>query len=134
MAGTIAAHCRIQGDMLPCDIHFDALRYQTELDQLKSKLLGCVRYIASLSRVDGFVLLDKRRVVHGFGVEARADTDLTEIYMAGDALASSRLLRPAPLSQFGTRPPWLCLKIGYRTVFATRRYPTCDWSHFCGSS
>ena len=103
MADTIAAHCSMQGDMLPCEIHFDAVQFQSELDRLKSRLLGCVRYIASLSRVDGFVLLDKSLVVNGFGVEARADTELTEIFMAGDAQASARLLRPAPLSQFGTR-------------------------------
>ncbi len=103
MADTIAAHCRHADDTLPCAVHFDAVTYQTELDRLKSILLGCVRYIASLSRVDGFVLLDQSLVVHGFGVEARADTDLCEIFIAGDAQASSHLLRTAPLSQFGTR-------------------------------
>jgi len=103
MADEIAAHCTTAGDMLPCEVHFDAVQYQTELDRLKSELLGCVRYISSLSRVDGFVLLDKSLVVHGFGVEARAETNLTEIHMAGDAKASAHLLRRAPLSHFGTR-------------------------------
>jgi hypothetical protein len=103
MADAVAAHCSTKNDMLPCNIHYDAIRYQGELDRLKSELLGCVRYIASLSRVDGFVLMDKSLVVHGFGVEVRADTELSEIYMAGDANASSQLLRRASLSQFGTR-------------------------------
>jgi hypothetical protein len=35
-----------------------------------------VRFIASLSRVDGFVLLDKSLVVHGFGVDVVSTTDL----------------------------------------------------------
>jgi hypothetical protein len=102
-AETIAAHCSTQGDTLPCEIHFDAVHAQNELDRLKNELLGCVHFIASLSRVDGFVLLDKSLVVHGFGVEARADAGLTEVYMAGDAKATTELLRQAPLSQFGTR-------------------------------
>ncbi|MDA1054450.1 MAG: hypothetical protein O3C40_28755, partial [Planctomycetota bacterium] len=102
-ADTIAAHCSTQGDVLPCEIHFDAVHAQNELDRLKNELLGCVRFIASLSRVDGFVLMDQSLVVHGFGVEARADAGLTNVYMAGDAKASTHLLREAPLSQFGTR-------------------------------
>jgi hypothetical protein len=102
-AETIAAHCRTSGDTLPCEIHFDAVQSQKELDRRKSELLGCVRFIASLSRVDGFVLLDRSLVVHGFGVEARADADLTEVDVAGDAKASPGLLRKASLSQFGTR-------------------------------
>ncbi len=102
-ADAIAAHCRTHGDMLPCDIHFDAVESQKELDRLKDELLGCVRFIASLSRVDGFVLLDESLVVHGFGVETTADTDLREVDVAGDANASSQLVRKAPLSQFGTR-------------------------------
>ncbi len=102
-AETIAAHCSTQGDTLPCEIHFDAVHAQNELDRLKNELLGCVHFIASLSRVDGFVLLDKSLVVHGFGVEARADAGLTDVFMAGDAKATTESLRQAPLSQFGTR-------------------------------
>ena len=102
-ADTISAHCCTQGNTLPCDVHFAAVQYQTELDRLKNELLGCVRFIASLSRVDGFVLLDKSLVVHGFGVEARADANLIDVYVAGDAKASAHLLRQTPLSQFGTR-------------------------------
>ncbi|HUG68311.1 MAG TPA: hypothetical protein VMM76_11200 [Pirellulaceae bacterium] len=102
-AETIAAHCNTQGDTLPCEVHFDAVHAHNELDRLKNELLGCVHFIAALSRVDGFVLLDKSLVVHGFGVEARADAGLTDVYMAGDAKASTNLLRQAPLSQFGTR-------------------------------
>ena len=102
-AESISAHCRNADDMLPCEVHFDAVRSQQELDRQKRELLGCVRFIASLSRVDGFVLLDKSLVVHGFGVETRAATELTDVDVAGDARASDHLLRKAPLSQFGTR-------------------------------
>lgn len=103
-ADSIAQHCRNEpGDVLPCDVHFDAMEYQRKLEEHKSEASGCVRFIASLSRVDGFVLLDKTMVVHGFGVEARSDCDLADVYVAGDAKASPRLLHQAQLSQFGTR-------------------------------
>ena len=102
-ADLIADHCQTPSEMLPCSIHFDAVQYQRELDQLKNELLGCVRYIASLSRVDGFVLLDQSLVVHGFGVEAQPDADVTDVFLAGDATANQRVLRQVPISQFGTR-------------------------------
>lgn len=102
-AETIAAHCHTATDTLPCDVHFDAVHSQRELERLKNELLGCVRYIASLSRVDGFVLLDKSLIAHGFGVEVRTDAEVAQVAMAGDAQASVDRLRPAPISQFGTR-------------------------------
>lgn len=102
-ADSVAQHCRTPADVLPCDIHFDALAYQGKLEKYKNEALGCVKFIASLSRVDGFVLLDRSLVVHGFGVEARADGDLTDVYVATDVQATPRLLRQATLSQFGTR-------------------------------
>ena len=46
--------------------------WEAQLRQLnahRNEILGCVRFIASLSRVDGFVILDKSLVVHGFGAD-----------------------------------------------------------------
>ena len=48
-------------------------------------------------------MADKTLAVHGFGVELRADSQLTDIFIAGDALATTRLLRQGSLSQYGTR-------------------------------
>jgi len=101
---TISQHCRNQqGDTLPCDFHFDAVAHQKKLDERRAEALGCVRFISSLSRVDGFVVADKSLVVHGFGVELRANSQLTDIFIAGDSSATPGLLRAGSLSQFGTR-------------------------------
>jgi hypothetical protein len=89
--------------MLPREYHFDAVTHQEKLEERKSEQLGCIRFIASLSRVDGFVLMDKSLVVHGFGVETRAYSELADIYIAANPQATLRLLRQVPLSQFGTR-------------------------------
>ncbi len=103
-ATNIAEHCRSRpGDVLPCEFHFDDVAHRKKLDEYKSEALGCERFIASLSRVDGFVLLDKGLVVHGFGVESVAESDLEQIFIAGDAPATPSLLRPGTLSHFGTR-------------------------------
>ncbi|MEX0676795.1 MAG: putative sensor domain DACNV-containing protein [Pirellulales bacterium] len=67
------------------------------------EVLGAVRFIASLSCVDGFVLLDRRMVVHGFGVEVRTDNLLSDIFVARDSHANPNLLRQGELTQYGTR-------------------------------
>ncbi|NLF71092.1 MAG: hypothetical protein GX575_18840 [Candidatus Anammoximicrobium sp.] len=74
-----------------------------EVEQRKEEVLGCLRWIAGLSCVDGVVLLDKQLTVHGFGVELRADSTLAEVYMAGDAEAKPSRLRRVEITQFGTR-------------------------------
>lgn len=100
---TIAAHCSSSDKTVPCDVHFESIQSQSELDRQRRELLGCVRFIASLSRVDGFVLMDRNLVVHGFGVETRSNSPLLEVDVAGDANATPGLFRKVPLSQFGTR-------------------------------
>ncbi|OHB79798.1 MAG: hypothetical protein A2W31_08190 [Planctomycetes bacterium RBG_16_64_10] len=74
-----------------------------EVEQRKAEVLGCVRFVAALSCVDGTVLLDKHLAVHGFGVELRAAAELDEMYLAGDTHAQPARLRQAPITQFGTR-------------------------------
>lgn len=76
---------------------------QRELGEHKKEVLGAIRFIASLSCVDGFVLLDRRMAVHGFGVEVRTDTLLSDIYVARDSHADPELLRISELTQYGTR-------------------------------
>jgi hypothetical protein len=73
------------------------------LAERKNEVLGAVRFISSLSCVDGFVLLDRRMVVHGFGVEVRTDNLLSDIQVARDSLANPKLFRQAELTQYGTR-------------------------------
>jgi len=80
-----------------------AARVDNGLREHKNEVLGAVRFIASLSCVDGFVLVDRRMVVHGFGVEVRTDNLLSDIYVARDSHANPKLLRQSELTQFGTR-------------------------------
>jgi hypothetical protein len=74
-----------------------------KLNEHKSEVLGAIRFIASLSCVDGFVFLDRRMVVHGFGVEVRTDNLLSDVFVARDSHANPKLLRQSELTQYGTR-------------------------------
>lgn len=90
----------------PSDLYasLSALRnMHVDVEQRKEEVLGCLRWIAALSCVDGVVLLDKSLAVHGFGVELRADSNLAEVFMAGDAEAGPSRLRRVEITQFGTR-------------------------------
>jgi hypothetical protein len=80
-----------------------AARVDNALREHKNEVLGAVRFIASLSCVDGFVLVDRRMVVHGFGVEVRTDNLLSDIHVARDSHANPKLLRQSELTQYGTR-------------------------------
>jgi hypothetical protein len=77
--------------------------FDRQLVERMKEVLGAVRFIASLSCVDGFVLLDQRMVVHGFGVEVRTDNLLSDIAIARDSHANPKLMRHGELTQYGTR-------------------------------
>lgn len=78
-------------------------RLDRRLVERMKEVLGAVRFIASLSCVDGFVVLDQRMVVHGFGVEVRTDNLLSDISVARDSHANANLMRHGELTQYGTR-------------------------------
>ena len=73
------------------------------MNEHKNEVLGAIRFIASLSCVDGFVFLDPQMVVHGFGVEVRTDNLLSDVFVARDSHADSMRLRKTELTQYGTR-------------------------------
>lgn len=50
----------------------------------KSEMAGCVKFIASLSRIDGLVLMDRSLVVHGFGVEIIDVPEVETLFAAED--------------------------------------------------
>ena len=103
-AQDIAAYCEGgKVGAVPTELHRNSVGNHARLQDRRNEQLGCVRFIASLSQVDGCVVLDKSLVVHGFGAELTADSDLTDFSIAGDPQATPRQLRPGSLSQFGTR-------------------------------
>ena len=101
--GSISNYCHHPEDFLRYELHQKAVQSERDLQRLKDEVLGCNRFIASLSRVDGFVLLDRTLSVQGFGVEIRSDDPITEITVAGNSTAEKRLLRTISIDQFGTR-------------------------------
>ncbi|MBD3675445.1 MAG: hypothetical protein HUJ26_18185 [Planctomycetaceae bacterium] len=99
----ISLECLTTNGMLKYDQYVESIQRQDDLDRLKTEVLGCNRFVASLSNVDGFVLLDRSLSVRGFGVEARTDDPITSVAVAGDAEASRQNLQKTPIDHYGTR-------------------------------
>jgi DNA integrity scanning protein DisA with diadenylate cyclase activity len=77
--------------------------YEGEADDCERATTGCIRFIASMSCMDGVILLDDSLRVHGFGVVIQVENDLSAVYLAGDALASPDSLSETSCENYGTR-------------------------------
>ncbi len=100
----VADACRDRSrDVLACSLHYQQREYRKRFDERKSEVLGCAHFIAALSCVDGFILMDRRLHVHGFGVEVRSGEPVHHVALAGDPYGSLERSRPGDLHQFGTR-------------------------------
>jgi hypothetical protein len=86
----------LEHDVLFRSWHYLALRADTRV-----ALAGAVGLAASLSRVDGAILLQNGLDVGGFGVEIRTKTDLKRVYLAEDEQAT-KLIATDPRA-YGTR-------------------------------
>jgi hypothetical protein len=87
--------------LLEHDVLFRSWHYLALRADARAALAGAVGLVASLSRIDGSVLLRNGLDVAGFGVEIRTKAELTRVYLAGDEHATS--LVPIDPLAYGTR-------------------------------
>lgn len=86
---------------LPVDLHIEEGRSTSARARGQDEVTGCVRFVASLTRVDGCVALDGDLGVHGFGVEITAGEDPPAVLRALDAEAAHT--EPVDPVHYGTR-------------------------------
>lgn len=97
----------IYGHLLPANksVPPEAFREYARTDfamrDSMSEMAGCVRFIASLSRVDGLVLMDRSLGVSGFGVEIVGVPEVETIHVPSDE--SGEVAREVAANDFGTR-------------------------------
>jgi len=58
-----------EADEIPTDLHLDESVTGNDLRETHDELTGSVRFLASLSRVDGLIWLDSQLRLKAFGVE-----------------------------------------------------------------
>lgn len=66
-----------------------------------SELAGCVRFIASLSKIDGLIMMRPDLKLLGFGVEILGANEIDKVFIATDESATR--LREIKANHFGTR-------------------------------
>jgi hypothetical protein len=88
---------------VPEEVYLSSITSRNEKNDCQAALAGSVGLIASLSRVDGLVLLDSKLAVRGFGVEITEKYELNSVYVARTAIGSPKSLRRRDTKLFGTR-------------------------------
>jgi len=90
-------------DEMSVNLHLAMSINETEMEDTNDEIAGAVRTVASMSRIDGLVVLDSALGVKGFGTEIVADGKPSAIFSAGDELGSENFLRLVNYDQYGTR-------------------------------
>jgi hypothetical protein len=88
-------------DEIPIDLYLDELVSGNELRDTNDELTGCVRFLASLSRVDGLIWLDTGLRLKAFGVEITVRDEPGQVFLAQNSRATKT--KELNLNQYGTR-------------------------------
>jgi hypothetical protein len=90
-----------QSEKMPVYLHLDQSVVNANLEAATNELTGCVRFLISLSRVDGLIWLDSSLRLRGFGVEIKVSDDPGRVVKAlNTAGTKTSVLNP---EQFGMR-------------------------------
>ena len=95
--------CVDKNEDIPSDLYKRLDEAGSRVGNFTSEITGCVRFIASLSRVDGLVLATPDLVVRGFGVEIKTKKEVENIFLASTPEARASSLRRISSNHFGTR-------------------------------
>lgn len=88
---------------VPVELYLDQAIFADEADDFRDEITGCVRFVSSLSCVDGLVLMTPDLSVMGFGVEIRSGKDVGVVYLSPHARALSSTMRAIDPNHYGTR-------------------------------
>lgn len=90
-------------DDMPVGLHLDEVVGGYNAEEIRSELDSAIWFVSLLTRVDGLVLLNHELEVKGFGVEITTQEEPSEIFLAGDALATEWKLKELNYQLYGTR-------------------------------
>lgn len=91
------------GDWIPVGEYLDMTVARNDERNIEDELTGAVRFVSSLSCVDGLILATPDLVVKGFGVEIRTRKEIEAIYLAPGPRLRSRTLKGVDPNHYGTR-------------------------------
>jgi hypothetical protein len=88
-------------DEMPVSLYLDESVEGTQLNDTQDELTGCVRFLASLSRVDGLIWLDSQLQLKAFGVEITVRDDPSHAVVAHNSAGTDT--KALNLNHYGTR-------------------------------
>ena len=88
---------------IPVELYLDESISNNNKNESSSELKGAIRFVASLSCIDGLVVLDDQLKVKGFGAVVKNFNLPEEVYISKTARFSVRNLEPIKPNHFGTR-------------------------------
>ena len=91
------------GDWIPVGEYLDMTVARNDERNIEDELTGAVRFVSSLSCVDGLILATPDLVIKGFGVEIRTRKEVEAIYVAPGPRLRSRTLKRVDPNHYGTR-------------------------------
>lgn len=99
----IDEHFEVGAIMVSKDTYLDGVILEGDRNDIRDEIDGCVHTIASLSRVDGLVLMDGALRVRGFGVEIRSKKEPANVVLGSRVEGGKIEFRSVPLGHYGTR-------------------------------
>jgi hypothetical protein len=90
-------------ESIPGELYFQESISDGDARSCERAITGSVRFISSLSCVDGLILASPDLTVHGFGAEIRTKKEPHPVLLSTTAKAQERALRQVDPAHYGTR-------------------------------
>jgi hypothetical protein len=88
---------------MPIGLYLDKEIAENEEEDFRDEITGCVRFISSLSCVDGLVLAGPDLSIRGFGVEILTKKKLDSVYLVPGPSVLNKTLKKVDPNHYGTR-------------------------------
>ncbi len=99
----IGDHLDKNEETIPVDSYLGEDDTDNSLEEVASELKGAIRYVSSLSCVDGLTILDKNFNVKGFGTVIKSKGTPEKVYLSKTISISENNLSAISPDHFGTR-------------------------------
>lgn len=90
-----------QLDHIPSTLYLDNSIETSELEDTQNEVTGCIRFITSLSRVDGLIWMKHDLSLQGFGVEITSTKEPRALFSARNSTGTR--IRKIDMNHYGTR-------------------------------
>ncbi len=90
-------------DFVPAKLYLNERIQEAASKDFEDEITGCVRFISSLSCVDGLILARPDLSIVGFGVEIRPKNEIDVVYLSPGPKAGLKTLRRIDPNHYGTR-------------------------------